>query len=399
MNVRGDFPVLKKNIIYFDNGATTLKPQIVIDAMVDYYSNYGVNAHRGDYKISYEVSHMYEETRQKVKDFINARDEKEIIFTKNSTESINMIVFGYFKHHLKSGDEILLTKSEHSSNILPWFALCKEVGCKVKYIPLNKEYEVTIDNVKQCLTNKTKVISLAHITNVIGDIRPLKDIVALAHKHNILVVVDGAQSVGHIKVDVSELAMDFLVFSAHKMCGPMGVGALYGQFEYLNQLKPITFGGGMNSSFDIDGTVEYRSLPHRLEAGTPNVAAVIGFKKTLEYLETIGMDNIHRHELELRAYALEKMGTLDNVIVYNKKASSGIIAFNLKDVFSQDTAFYLDQYNICIRAGAHCARILKEELKIKNTCRLSFYFYNTKEEIDQLITALKMSKNIFNKIL
>ncbi|MDD4035920.1 MAG: SufS family cysteine desulfurase [Bacilli bacterium] len=399
MDVRKDFPFLKNNIIYLDNGATTLKPQCVIDEIVNYYSNYSANAHRGDYDISHKVNMMYEGTREKVKNFINADSEKEIIFTKNSTESLNMIVFGFFKNILKKGDEILLTKSEHASNILPWFELCKEIGCKIKYIPLDNKHRVTISNFKKTITEKTKVVSISHITNVIGDIRPIKEITALAHKNNIYVCLDGSQSVGHMKVDIKDLDVDFFAFSAHKMCGPTGVGVLYGKYKYLEKLKPQEYGGGMNASFDTDGTVSYSELPYRLEAGTPNIAGVIGLGAALDYLNNIGMQNIMVYEQNLREYALAELSKIDNIILYNKDTESGIIAFNLDGVFSQDTAYFLNQHNICVRAGSHCAKILKDELSIKNTCRISLYFYNTKEEIDKLIEVLKRSKDIFNIII
>jgi cysteine desulfurase/selenocysteine lyase len=399
MNVRNDFPFLKNNIIYFDNGATTLKPQYVIDAIVDYYSNYSANAHRGDYDISYKVDKMYEGTRKKLKNFINADKDEEIVFTKNSTESLNMIIFGYFKNILKKGDEILLTKSEHASNILPWFELCKEIGCKIKYIPLDNKHRVTISNLKKSINKKTKVISISHITNVIGDVRPIKEITKEAHKNNIYVCLDASQSAGHMKVDVKDLDVDFLVFSAHKMCGPTGVGVLYGKYKYLEKLRPQEYGGGMNASFDTEGTVVYSKLPHRLEAGTPNIAGVIGLGAAIDYLNDIGMNNIMTYERELRKYAIEELSKIDNVILYNKDTESGIIAFNLEGVFSQDTAYFLNQHNICVRAGSHCAKILKDELNIRNTCRISLYFYNNKEEIDKLINVLKRSKDIFNTIV
>ncbi len=399
MDIRKDFPILKTNLIYFDNGATTLKPQSVIDAITEYYSHYSANAHRGDYSISQKVDTVYETTRNKVRQFINARETGEIIFTKGSTESLNMIVFGFFKYYLKKGDEILLTKSEHSSNILPWFELGKDIGCVVKYIPLDNKGKVTLNNVKKMINEKTKVISLAHITNVVGDIRPLKEITELAHQHNILVVSDASQSIGHMKVDVTDLDIDFMAFSGHKMCGPTGIGVLYGKYEYLDKMRPMEFGGGMNASFDVDGTVEYKSLPHRLEAGTPNIAGVVGLGAAIDYLNRIGIDNITRIERELRKYALEKLSKIDNVIVYNTHTDSGIIAFNLKGVFSQDTALYLDQHNICVRAGSHCAKMLKDEFNTKNTCRISFYFYNTEEEIDKLVEVLQDGKDIFKVIL
>ena len=395
---REDFLMLNKDIVYFDNGATTLKPKVMIDATIDYYANYKANAHRGDYDISLKVDNNYENTRLLVKEFINADSTKEIVFTSGATDSLNRIVFGYFQNTLKENDEVIITKSEHASNVLPWFELAKRNKIKIKYIELTSDYKVTIDNLKKVITPNTKVISLAHVTNVIGDVRPIKEISALAHENNILLVVDGAQSVPHIAVDVKEMDIDFLAFSAHKMCGPTGVGVLYGKYELLDKLKPTVVGGGMNSTFSSDLESEYNSLPHRLEAGTPNIAGVIAFGKVISYLNNIGMDKIHKYELELKDYALSRLKENKNIIIYNENAESGIIAINYKDVFAQDLAIYLNKYNICVRAGNHCAKILKEEINVKNTCRISFYLYNTKEEIDRLIDALS-NENIKNELI
>ncbi|HHW69515.1 MAG TPA: cysteine desulfurase [Tenericutes bacterium] len=389
---RNDFALLDQNIIYFDNGATTLKPKILAQTISDYYNNYSANAHRGDYDISLKVDEKYEETRQLVKKFINANSIDEIAFTSGTTDSINKIIFGYYKYTLKENDEILLTKSEHASNVLPWFELAEELKLKIKYIELDENLKLSIDNFKKSLTENTKVVSIAHITNVVGDIRPIKEITKIAHEHNIDVMIDGAQSVPHIKIDVKDLDIDFLTFSAHKMCGPTGVGVIYGKYEKLKNIKPIEFGGGMNSSFSNDGTREYNTLPQLLEAGTPNIAGVIGFGAIIKYLENIGMENIHRYEKELRDYAIEKLSNLKNIIIYNENSESGIIAINYKNIFAQDLAIYLNKYNICVRAGNHCAKILKDDLNIKNTCRISLYFYNTKEEIDIHINALKNEK-------
>lgn len=395
---REDFPILKQEFIYFDNGATTLKPQKVIDAVVDYYTNYTANAHRGDYDNSLKVDRMYEEVRSKVKKFIHAEKEKEIIFTSGATDSLNRVVFGYMKHYLKPGDEVLITKAEHASNVLPWLELEKEMGIIVKYIPLDNHL-VTIENVKESITDKTKVISLAHVTNVLGDIRPMEEIGAFCKKNKILLVVDGAQSVPHMEVDVKKLNIDFLAFSAHKMLGPTGVGVLYGKEELLENLQPTSFGGGMNSTFASTGDVEYKSLPSRLEAGTPNIAGVIGMGAAIDYLTSMGMDKIQKQERHLKQYFLEKVKDLENLVIYNKELDNGLIAFNIDGIFSQDTAVYLNHYHICVRAGNHCAKILKEDLLVKNTCRISFYFYNTEEEIDKLVEVLKNSKDILKIIL
>lgn len=394
---REDFNILNKNIIYLDNGATSLKPRCIANSVSEYYNNYSANAHRGDYNLSLEVDNKYEGTRTLVKDFINAKKNKEIIFTSGATDSLNKIIFGYFRNYLKEDDEVLITKSEHASNVLPWFELKDEINIKVNYIPLSN-LEVTLDNVKNSITDKTKVISIAHITNVVGDIRPIKEIIKYAHSKNILVIIDGAQSVAHTKIDVQDLDIDFLAFSAHKMLGPTGVGVLYGKEELLNNIKPIIFGGGMNASFQFDGTRVYNELPSLLEAGTPNIAGVIGLGEAIKYLNNIGMDNIAKYEKDLKKYAVNKLKEVKDIIIYNENSESGIITFNIKDIFAQDLAIYLNKYNICVRAGNHCAKILKDEIGIKNTCRVSLYFYNTKEEIDYLVNVLN-NKNIKDEII
>ena len=397
---REDIPMLNNNnLIYFDNGATTLKPQLIIDSIVEYYSKYCSNAHRGDYKTSLKVDKMYEDVRRKIKNFINAKETSEIVFTSGATDSLNRVVFGYFKKHLQKDDEVLLTQSEHASNILPWFVLEKEIGIKVKYIELDNNNEVTIDNVKKAITNKTKVISLAYVTNVIGDIRPIRDICELAHKHNILVVVDGAQSASHIKMDMQIDDIDFLACSAHKMYGPTGVGFLYGKFDLLNEMDPLEYGGGMNAMFLNDGYMELREVPIKFEAGTQNIAGVIGMGACIDYINNIGLNKIIKHEHQLREYLIKRLEEFDNIEIYNKDTVGSIVAFNVKDIFSQDTAMYLDKHNICVRAGTHCAKILNNVFNVNNTCRISLAFYNTKEEVDKLIDVLKNINNIYNEII
>ena len=396
---REDFPILNNDIIYFDNGATTLKPKCVVEAMNDYYYNYGANIHRGDYKISLKASEEYEKVRDKVKDFINAKSSKEIVFTAGDTDSLNKIVFGFMKDYLNEGDEVLLTKSEHASNVLPWLELSKEKKIKISYIPLNDNHELTLEALTDTITDKTKVISIAHITNVVGDVRNIHEISKIAHKNNIILVVDGAQSVPHMKTDVIKDDIDFLTFSAHKMLGPTGVGVLYAKEKYLEKMRPIEYGGGMNQYFEVTGEVEYKSIPTRFEAGTPPIAEVIGLGSAIDYLQKIGMDKIYEYEKELKRYLVSKLESNTKVILYNKSTDSGVLAFNLEGIFSQDTAIYLDHYNICVRAGNHCAKILKDEINIKNTCRISLYFYNTKEEIDKLVEVLEKSDDLFKVIL
>ena len=396
---REDFPLLNEEIIYFDNSATSLKPKCVIDKMVDYYTNYPANAHRGDYDLSYKVDQEYEETRELVKDFIHAGKLEEIIFTSGTTESLNMIVNGFFAHLLEANDEVLLTTSEHASNILPWFRLAKEKGIKISYIPLDSNYYLTIDNLKKSITPNTKVISIAGITNVIGDIRPMKEICKFAHERNIFVVLDGAQMVPHMKIDVEDLDVDFLAFSAHKMCGPTGVGVLYGKRELLEHLEPTILGGGMNESFDNPDEVYLNELPTRLEAGTRNIAGVIGFGETIKYLNKIGMDNIHKYELDLRKYLIDKLLPLKHIDIINIESDSGIVAFNVSNIFSQDVAYYLNKYNVCVRAGNHCAKILKSSVGVNNTVRISLYFYNTYEEIDNLIELLSDYQKLVKEMI
>ncbi|MGN1342847.1 MAG: aminotransferase class V-fold PLP-dependent enzyme [Bacilli bacterium] len=396
---REDFKLLENNLIYFDNGATTLKPKVVRDAIDRYYNEYSANAHRGDYKISAIVDSLYEGTREKVANFINAKEPSEIVFTSGTTNGMNMIVFGFFKKYLKEGDEVLITLSEHASNIIPWFILQKEIGIKVKYIELNDKHEVDIINVRNAITNKTKVISLAYITNVIGDERPIKEISKLAHDNNILMVVDAAQGAPHKKINVQEDDIDFMAFSGHKMYGPTGIGVLYGKFDLLDKMEPMNYGGGMNAMFTKDGYVELREIPTRLEGGTPNIEGVIGLGEAVTYLENIGIDKINEYEKNLRKYLIDELSKLDFIEIYNKDNDSNIVAFNIKGVFAQDTAVYLDKYNICVRAGNHCAKMLNNVFNISNTVRISLSFYNNKEEIDLLINVLKNSANIWKEIL
>lgn len=397
---REDFLLLNNsNIIYFDNGATTLKPKIVKEAIDNYYDKYTANIHRGDYANGVLVSELYEETRESLRKFINARHSSEIVFTSGTTASLNEIVFGYFKNKLEKGDEVLITESEHASNVLPWFVLAKEKGIVVKYITLNNNYEVTVDSVKEVLSPRTKVVSIAHITNVIGDKRDIKEIAKLCHENGTLIVVDAAQSIAHTKIDVVDMDIDFMAFSGHKMYGPTGIGVLYGKFNLLQELKPRNYGGDMNAMFNALGYYELKDLPTRLEAGTPNIEGVLGLKASIDYLTSIGLEKIEEYEHELRNYLVNKLKELDFVTIYNSENEGTILVFNVNGVFSQDTAIYLDKYHICVRAGNHCAKILKDALNINNTCRISLSFYNTKEEIDLLINVLKNSKNIWEEIL
>lgn len=396
---REDFPILNSGIIYFDSGATSLKPKCVIDSVVDYYSNYSSNSHRGDYDISLKVDTIYEGVRDKVKSFINAKRVEEIVFTSGTTSSLNMVVFGYMAKYLKEGDEVLLSKSEHASNILPWIILSKKIGIVIKYVPLEDDYSLSIDKIKSCITSKTKVISLAHITNVIGDVRDIESIGKLCLDNNILFVVDAAQSIGHIKIDVEKCNISFLAFSAHKMLGPTGIGVLYGKYELLNDMDVLTYGGGMNSYFEEDNSYELKDVPFRFEGGTQNIAGVIGLGSAIDYINSVGLDKIHEYELELKNFAVSELEKIPNINIYNKNSDSGILVFNIDKVFSQDTAIFLNRFNICVRSGNHCAKILKDEIGITNTCRASFYLYNTKEEILKLVEALRRQDEVYDNII
>ena len=397
---RDDFSILRdSNVVYFDNGATTLKPDMVRDSIDSYYNKYTSNIHRGDYSNSLKVSELYEECREKVKNYINAKYTSEIIFTSGTTCSMNDIVFGYFKYKLKAGDEVIISESEHAANILPWFVLEKELGIVIKYVCLDNKNEVTIENLEKAITKNTKVVSLAHVTNVIGDVRDIKNISKLCHDRGILLVVDAAQSIAHVPVDVQDMDIDFMAFSGHKMYGPTGIGVLYGKFDLLQELVPRNYGGDMNAIFTRDGYMELKDLPSRLEAGTPNIEGVLGLSACIDYINNIGIDKISKYEHEIRDYLINKLSDLDFITVYNSDNYSTTVAFNIKGVFSQDTAIYLDKYNICVRAGSHCAKILKDVFNIANTCRISLSFYNTKEEIDLLINVLRNSKNIWEEIL
>ena len=394
---RSDFTILN-DIIYFDNSATTLKPKCVIDKMNEYYNDYPSNIHRGEYNISFKADEEYNKAREIVAYFLGA-NTNEIVFTSGTTDSLNMVINGYYKNILHEGDEVILTYAEHASLILPFMNLENVLGIKIKYARLDENNHLTMDSIKELITDKTKVIALAQVTNVIGDIRPIKEICELAHSNNIEVLVDGAQSVPHMKVDVKELDCDFLTFSGHKMCGPTGVGVLYGKKELLDKIIPTRLGGGMNSSFDDKDHLILKDNPIRLEAGTPNIAGVIGLGEAINYINSIGVDNISNHECDLKAYFMEKIKDISYIKLMNNSADSGIISFVIDGIFPQDVGYYLNKYNLCVRTGNHCAKLLKNETGIDQTIRVSLYFYNTKEEIDKLVDLLSDKERIMKEML
>ena len=385
-----DFPLLKKGIVYFDNAATSLKPKCVIDKINEYYNEYSANSHRGDYDISFRVDDEIDNTRILVKEYINASRKEEIIFTKNTTESLNMIVFGYFYYHLNVGDEVILSTEEHASNILPWLMLSNKIGINIKFIK-PKNHKLDIKDIEDSITNKTKVISLAQITNVSGDKRDIKSISSLAHKHGILLVVDAAQSAPHIKIDVQDLDCDFLVFSAHKMLGPTGVGILYSKYDLLKEMYPFEYGGGMNKDYNKNKLI-LESIPYRFEAGTQNISGIIGFSEAIKYINNYGINNIERHIRYLRKYLIKELKKIPYIKIYNEECDGNTVIINMDDVLSGDLGLYLNSKNICVRSGKHCARMISGE----DTIRISLYFYNTYEEIDYLINVLKCREEILN---
>lgn len=387
--IRADFPMIQNaKVAYMDNAATTFKPQCVIDAVTNYYTHETSNVHRGDYDLSYQVSKEYEDARVAVAGFIHA-EPKEIIFTSGASMSLNLVAYGYGRKFLKKGDVILSTEAEHASNILPWFKVCEEVGAVIEYIPLSNEGEMTIEAFKGAMHDKVKIVAMAEVSNVMGYIQPMKEICQIAHEYGALVVCDGAQSVPHVPIDVKDSGVDFLGFSGHKMCGPTGVGVLYGRFDLLQQMDPFMLGGGSNARFDICGNILLKDAPYKFEAGTPAIEAVLGLKAAVEYLQAIGMKNIYEYEHELRVYASKKLQELDNITFYNPNASTGILTFNVNGVFAQDAASFLNTKGIAVRSGNHCAKILIELIEASETIRCSLYFYNTKEEVDQFIEACK----------
>lgn len=388
MNYESYFPMIKNDLVYFDNGATTLKPITVINKEIEYLSCYTANSHRGDYNNSFRVDDEIDNTRNLVKEFINAKSKDEIIFTANATDSLNLVVNGYFKNNLKKGDEVVLNKAEHASNILPWLMLKKEIGIEIKYAPLNKDNTLSLDNIKKVITKNTKVVSFAEVTNVIGDTRDVKTIVEYCHKLGILVVVDASQSVPHKKVDVSLTDADFLAFSAHKMLGPTGVGVLYGKYELLKKMLPVKYGGGMNLYYGEEG-VSLVEIPYRFEAGTPNISGIIAFSESIKFLNKVGFGNIELKEKHLRKYLLSELKKIPYIKIYNESVASNIVLINIDGITSGDLGLYLNTKNICVRSGKHCTKMLGDESGFEDTVRISLYFYNSYEEIDKLVLALK----------
>ena len=396
--IRAQFPILSqtvngKPLVYFDNGATSQKPQVVIDSIVEYYSKYNANIHRGVHTLSQLATDAYEEARFKIQKHFNAKHAYEIIFTSGTTESVNLVANG-FASLLQKGDEIIVSALEHHSNIVPWQMLCEHTGAVLKVIPMNLHGELIMDEYDKLLSNKTKLVCCNHISNALGVLNPIEEIIQKAHSVGAAVLIDGAQSCPHIKPDVQALDVDFYVTSAHKMCGPTGVGMLYGKEEWLRKLPPYKGGGEMIATVTFEKTT-YADLPHKFEAGTPNICGGIAFGAAIDYMNEVGFDNIAKHEHELLVYGTQRLREIEGVTIYgptdlNKKAS--VISFNIENIHPYDIGTIIDKLGIAVRTGHHCAQPIMDFFKIPGTIRASFAFYNTKEEIDIFVEAVKKAK-------
>ena len=401
-NIKKDFPLLEnENITYLDSGATTQKPIQVIKAVEEFYQKYNANPHRGAYSLSVEATEQYENTRTKIAKFINAKHREEIIFSKNATESLNLIAYSYGLDNLKKDDEVVISIMEHHSNLVPWQKMTKQTGSKLKYMYINENYEITDEEIENKITDKTKIVGITHVSNVLGTINNVKKIIKYAHKKGAIVIVDASQSIPHMKIDVQDLDADFLVFSGHKMLAPLGIGVLYGKREILNKMTPFLMGGDM-IEYVYEQETTFAPLPNKFEAGTQNVEGVIGLGAAIDYIENLGYDKIQEIEHEVISYARQELSKLDYLTLYtttNEKNHSSVISFNIKGVHPHDVASILDSEGVCVRSGNHCAQPLMRFLGIDSTCRASFYIYNTKEDVDKLVKALDKAYNMFKNYI
>ncbi|MBF2504029.1 cysteine desulfurase [Listeria marthii] len=400
--IRADFPILdqeinEKPLAYLDNAATSQKPKQVIEALTHYYQFDNANVHRGVHTLAARATDAYESARSKVAKFIHAREVAEIIFTRGTTSAINLVADSYGEANIEAGDEIVISYLEHHSNLIPWQQLAKRKGAILKYIELEEDGTISVDQAKKAIGEKTKIVALAHVSNVLGTITPIKEIAALAHKFGAVILVDGAQAVPHMEVNVVDLDADFYAFSGHKMMAPTGIGALYGKRELLDAMEPTEFGGEMIDFVELyDST--WKELPWKFEAGTPIIGGAIALGAAIDYLAEVGLENIHAHEQALASYAIEEMSKIEGITIYGPKDASkrcGLVTFNLEGAHPHDIATILDEDGVAIRAGHHCAQPLMKWLDVSSTARASFYIYNTKEEIDALIDGLKLTKEYF----
>jgi len=403
--IRNDFPILHQNVnnhplVYLDSAATSQKPQSVIETINQYYSKYNSNVHRGVHTLGTKATDAYEGAREKVKNFINAKSTKEVIFTRGTTTSINFVATSFGQVNVKEGDEIVISNMEHHSNLIPWQQLAKKTGATLKYFPLQEDGTLSLEEVRHTISEKTKIVAITYVSNVLGTINPIKEMVEIAHSKGAVVVVDGAQSTPHLKVDVQDLDCDFYAFSGHKMCGPTGIGVLYGKEHLLEQMEPVEFGGEMIDFVELyDST--WKELPWKFEGGTPNIAGAVGLGAAIDYLESIGMDEIQHHEHQLVEYAIDKLSEIDGLTIYGPKEISkraGVVTFNIEGVHPHDVATAVDLEGIAVRAGHHCAQPLMKWLNVTATARASFYLYNTKEDVDRLAIGLVKAKEFFSDV-
>lgn len=400
--IKKDFPLLEnENITYLDSGATTQKPIQVIKAVEEFYQKYNANPHRGAYSLSVEATEQYENTRTKIAKFINAKHREEIIFSKNATESLNLIAYSYGLDNLKKDDEVVISIMEHHSNLVPWQKMTKQTGSKLNYMYINENYEITDEEIESKITDKTKIVGITHVSNVLGTINNVKKIIKYAHKKGAVVIVDASQSIPHMKIDVQDLDADFLVFSGHKMLAPLGIGVLYGKREILNKMTPFLMGGDM-IEYVYEQETTFAPLPNKFEAGTQNVEGVIGLGAAIDYIENLGYDKIQEIEHEVISYARQELSKLDYLTLYttqNEENHSSVISFNINGVHPHDVASILDSEGVCVRSGNHCAQPLMRFLGIDSTCRASFYIYNTKDDVDKLVKALDKAYNMFKNYI
>ncbi len=401
-DIKKDFPIIEnRNIAYLDSGATTQKPVEVINSVKEFYEKYNANIHRGAYSLSMETTGIYEETRAKIAKFINAKYPEEIIYSKNATESLNLVAYSYGMNNLKKDDEIVISIMEHHSNLVPWQKVAKVTGSKLNYMYINDEFEISDEEIESKITDKTKIVGIAHVSNVLGTINNIKKIIKYAHKKGAVVIVDASQSIPHMKIDVQDLDADFLAFSGHKMLAPFGIGVLYGKRELLNKMDPFLMGGDM-IEYVYEQETTYAPLPNKFEAGTQNIEGVIGLGAAIDYIEKIGYDKIQEIEKEIVNYAREELSKLNFLTLYvtpNKENHSAVISFNINGVHPHDVASILDSEGVCVRSGNHCAQPLLRSMGIDSTCRASFYIYNTKEDVDRLVEALNKAYKMFEKYI
>ncbi|MDO6449140.1 cysteine desulfurase [Oceanobacillus profundus] len=400
--IKEQFPILNQEVnghplVYLDSSATSQKPLSVIEAVNTYYREDNSNVHRGVHTLGTKATDKYEGAREKVREFINARSTAEIIFTRGTTTAINLVATSYGRANLKPGDEIVITPMEHHSNIIPWQQAAKATGATLKYIPLQSDGTITLEAVRETVTANTKIVAMTQVSNVLGTINPIKEVAQIAHAHGAVMLVDGAQGAPHLKVDVADLDCDFYAFSAHKMCGPTGIGVLYGKKELLENMEPIEFGGEMIDFVNLyDST--WKELPWKFEGGTPIIAGAIGLAAAIDFLNEIGNETILDHEQKLADYAMKQLRTIDGISIYGPEKRAGLVTFNLDDVHPHDTATALDAEGIAVRAGHHCAQPLMKWLDVTATARASFYLYNTEEDIDLLVNGLLKTKEYFGNV-